>query len=329
MDIAIAPRTAAPTMLVAEVAVAEVVRLSPAFVRVVLAGPALADVARPGFDARCKVIFPGLDGALLPLPADPEDWYENWLRQPEPGRSPIRTYTIRDVVGEGSETRVVIDMVVHDDDVDDVDAAGPACRWARGAAVGDRVQLVLPHRAAATYAGVEFEPLHRRRLLLVGDETAVPAIARILADLPAAFVGRAYLEVPTRDDVLEVAAPDGVDLVWIVRDRAPHGHRTVQRVRTDLGLPPASAAETHETHETHEAPEAPELLWETPTFSASGALESEPGARSDAPDELYAWIAGESRMVTTLRRALVAELDVPRSQVAFMGYWRKGVAMRA
>ncbi len=44
---------------------------------------------------------------------------------------------------------------------------------------------------------------------------------------------------------------------------------------------------------------------------------------------VYAWIAGESAMVTSLRRYLVKELGMDRSQVAFMGYWRRGVAMRS
>jgi NADPH-dependent ferric siderophore reductase len=46
-------------------------------------------------------------------------------------------------------------------------------------------------------------------------------------------------------------------------------------------------------------------------------------------DRLQAWIAGESRMVTTLRGALVGELGVDRARVAFMGYGRRGVAMRS
>ena len=33
-------------------------------------------------------------------------------------------------------------------------------------------------------------------------------------------------------------------------------------------------------------------------------------------------------MVTGLRRALVRDLGLRRDQVAFMGYWRRGVAMR-
>jgi NADPH-dependent ferric siderophore reductase len=43
---------------------------------------------------------------------------------------------------------------------------------------------------------------------------------------------------------------------------------------------------------------------------------------------VFAWIAGESSMVTKLRRGLVKEVGVDRSQVAFMGYWRRGVAMK-
>jgi NADPH-dependent ferric siderophore reductase len=43
----------------------------------------------------------------------------------------------------------------------------------------------------------------------------------------------------------------------------------------------------------------------------------------------YAWIAGESTVVTGLRRHLVNELGLDRGRVAFMGYWRRGVAMRS
>jgi NADPH-dependent ferric siderophore reductase len=46
-------------------------------------------------------------------------------------------------------------------------------------------------------------------------------------------------------------------------------------------------------------------------------------------DGVYAWIAGESTVVTGLRRHLVRELGMDRRQVAFMGYWRRGVSMRS
>jgi NADPH-dependent ferric siderophore reductase len=68
-------------------------------------------------------------------------------------------------------------------------------------------------------------------------------------------------------------------------------------------------------------------LWETPVYSSSG----ENVARREAPSyrDLYAWIAGESGVVTALRRHLVRDLGMDRRQVAFMGYWRRGVAMRS
>ena len=46
------------------------------------------------------------------------------------------------------------------------------------------------------------------------------------------------------------------------------------------------------------------------------------------PDQgLYAWVAGESALVRATRRILVTDVGMPRRQVAFMGYWRHGVAM--
>ncbi|MGH8964779.1 MAG: siderophore-interacting protein, partial [Actinomycetes bacterium] len=41
-------------------------------------------------------------------------------------------------------------------------------------------------------------------------------------------------------------------------------------------------------------------------------------------EPLYAWLAGESSVVTTLRRHLVRDRGVDRRAVTFMGYWRRG-----
>ena len=70
-------------------------------------------------------------------------------------------------------------------------------------------------------------------------------------------------------------------------------------------------------------------LWETPTYSSSGEELDGPVTVGHDVAGIYAWIAGESRMVTTLRRCLVNEVEMDRRQVAFMGYWRHGVAMRS
>ena len=42
------------------------------------------------------------------------------------------------------------------------------------------------------------------------------------------------------------------------------------------------------------------------------------------PSGLYAWLAGESTIITGLRRYLVRERGVDRRGVAFMGYWKAG-----
>jgi NADPH-dependent ferric siderophore reductase len=71
-------------------------------------------------------------------------------------------------------------------------------------------------------------------------------------------------------------------------------------------------------------------LWETPSYSSSGEdVENAPTLVGHDLRDIYAWIAGESGVVTALRRVLVKDLGVDRRQVAFMGYWRRGVSMRS
>lgn len=309
-----------------EVEVVRVDRLTPSFVRVELGGACLADfgVDGPTYDQRFKLIFPGTPGGPLPsFDGAGESWWTAWQELPEEERGHMRTYTVRDVVGQGPATRLVVDIVVHDDGHGRL---GPGCTWAANAAVGDRVVVVGPRRGQH-FGGIEFDPGSARRLLLVGDETAVPAICAILAQLPNHAVGAAFLEVPTSADVLTLQHPEGVRVVWLGRDGAEHGSMLHPAVLDHLGAGAAAIAEPHE---------ADPDLWETPSYSSSGEpLEDAPTAPGtpgpagpDALEGLYAWIAGESRVVTALRRVLVTDLGIDRRQVAFMGYWRRGVPMR-
>jgi NADPH-dependent ferric siderophore reductase len=155
--------------------------------------------------------------------------------------------------------------------------------------------------------------------VLAGDETAAPAIARILEDAPSDLRGCAFIEVPTPADILRIDAPAGVEVHWLPRDAGePHGVRLIPAVLEYLG--DADAADEIDVKDI----DTEDLLWETPDYSGLG----EEIAVADAPSERYFWIAGESGVVTTLRRHLVKDLGIDRSQVAFMGYWRRGVAMR-
>jgi len=297
--------------LITEVTTTAVEQLSPSFVRVHLGGPGLADfgVDGPTYDQRIKLVFPNAAGRLPVLGDD--TWWTDYLELPEEERGSIRTYTIRDVVGEGVDTRLVVDIVVHPE------PHGPGSSWALHAATGDRLLVVCPRKGEPP-AGIEFRPTCVDRLLLVADETAVPAVAAILEQLPPEASGAAFLEVPTAADVQELTGPEGVEVTWLPREGAAYGALLDPAVLDHLGV----GVELPDVDDA----EVPDLLWETPDFSGGGE-QVEP---SPAPEgELYAWIAGESKVVTALRRVLVKDLGFDRSQVAFMGYWREGVAMRA
>ena len=207
----------------------------------------------------------------------------------------------------------MVDFIVHEGD------CGPGGLWGAKARVGDRLVTMAPRRGQQ-YGGIEFVPGDARTLLVVGDETAVPAVGAILEQLPAGARGAVYLEVPLSADVQTLQHPEGVTLTWLPRDGAARGEALHAAVLAHLGATVAPV----------EVDDVDPDLWETPAYSSSGE-DVDVVARSVGHeyDGLYAWIAGESKVVTGLRRALVKDLGIDRHQVAFMGYWRVGVAMKS
>lgn len=293
-------------MILARLRVAGVSRPSPSYARVEFAAPELADfgVAGPLYDQRFKLLLPGPAG-LPELGAD--TWWADFTALPEDTRGSVRTYTIADTFGAGPDTRVVVDFVLHPG------AHGPGSDWAVKVSVGDEVLGLLPRRGI-DFGGIEFAPGAARRVLLVGDETALPAITQILRDFPDDAEGSVFLEVPLTDDVVPLPEVAGVGVHWLPRDGRPIGDLAVAAVAEHLGFSAPG----------EEVVDVDPDLWETPGYSSSGE-----DLDAVTVDDRYAWIAGESRMVTRLRRHLVDGIGMPRAQVAFMGYWRQGVAMRS
>jgi NADPH-dependent ferric siderophore reductase len=319
--------TASPAlpMILAEVDVVSVERLSPTYVRVELGGAALADfgVAGPLLDQRIKLVFPGDSGALPSVAGADASWYAKWRALSSEVAGHMRTYTVRFVRGSGAGTRLVVDFVLHLEP----GATGPGSAWASRARVGDRLVILAPRRGEP-FGGIEFAPGDARVLLVAADETAVPAACSILEGLPATAVGAAFLEVPLTADVQEVRRPPGVDVVWLARDGAPLGERLRAAVLGHLGVEDPVEDSADDLVEAVAPAEVDPDLWETPTYSSSGQEVAAP-AGSAGVEGLYAWVAGESGVVTALRRTLVRDLGMDRRQVAFMGYWRRGVAMGA
>ncbi|WGD37959.1 siderophore-interacting protein [Lysinibacter sp. HNR] len=290
--------------------------LSPNFVRIVFIGSDLVGVGNPGhtYDQRVKLILPSTNGVLPDITGTGLGWYQAWLDTPEHLRGVMRTYTIREVrVAPDGQTRVVIDFVLHSDSGD----TGPASRWADAASPGDSILIAAPRRGRLDGGGIEYTPGDARTVLLAGDETAVPAIASILEDVSSNARGIAFIEVPVSEDQLPLVAPQGFEVRWLPRGEQPHGSQLISAVLEYLG---SSVERTRIEDIKTEDP-----LWETPTFSGLGEAVC-PGGESSG--ERFFWIAGESAVVTTLRRHLVREYGIDRSRVAFMGYWRRGVAMR-
>lgn len=191
-----------PASRVHRTRVGAVRQLTPHFTRITLAGEELLHFGSGGFDQRVKLLFPHADGTwsdvgLFDESDDVAGWYHRWRELPQERRNTMRTYTIR--AARPHDGEVDVDFALHG-------TTGPASAWALSAAVGDEVAVVGPDaRSDLPGGGVEWCPGDARRVLLVADESAAPAVASILGALPAHVTGHAFVEVPGPDDVLSVA----------------------------------------------------------------------------------------------------------------------------
>jgi NADPH-dependent ferric siderophore reductase len=275
-------------------------RLSPTFLRVTFTSAGLASFADNGFDQRIKLVLPLPGRGVADMPDGP-DWFARWRALPDDRRNPLRTYTVR--AARPGQREVDVDVVLHGD-------GGPAARWAQVVRPGDELALVGPNAGYdGDHGGLEYRPPARMgATLLAGDETAVPAIAAILERLPAGARGEALLEVPETADELDLHRPQGVRVKWLARNGADHGTHLVPAVQTAAGRLLTDPKPGQHLDDA----DVDEELWDTP---------QEPVA-----DGLYAWLAGEARVIRTLRRHLVTERGLDRRSVAFMGYWRRGHA---
>jgi NADPH-dependent ferric siderophore reductase len=182
--------------------------LSSTMIRVVVGGPELALFSANQYaDAYLKLVFlrPGvqyprpLDLEAIRQQFDPKDWPQQ------------RTYTVRAWDHEALE--LTIDFVVHGDE----GLAGP---WARTAAAGDELLFTGPGGGYAPQPEADWH-------LLIGDESALPAIAATLERLPATAVGHVLLEVDGVAQEQSLAAPEGVRVRWVHRGAGRFGSALV------------------------------------------------------------------------------------------------------
>ncbi len=192
-----------------EMEVAAVRDVTPGMRRITLRGENLARFAEGGFHVRLLFCPQGAEKPCWPVTG--EDGRPQW---PEgPARPVARIYTIRRIDAEKGE--LDIDIVLHGGKGE---AHGPGASFAVHAKPGDRVGMTGPGGGTLSAAD---------RYLLAGDETALPAICRILRALPASAQATVLLEVADEGEEQPLRSEAQVDLRWLHRNGAAPGTTTL------------------------------------------------------------------------------------------------------
>lgn len=173
--------------------------VTPHMVRVTLGGPAFDEFQpKDVTDSYVKLLFAKPELSLTP----PYDLVALREQLPPEDVPVTRTYTVRRINPAGRT--IDVDFVVHGDE----GLAGP---WAARAKPGDQIALMGPGGAYDPDTTADWH-------LLVGDESATPAIAATLEALPEDAAGVVFLECGSSEDMIELATPRGVEVVWVRRD---------------------------------------------------------------------------------------------------------------
>lgn len=183
--------------------VERVVKVAPSMVRVTLVGDELAGFHSAAFDDHVKVFFPA-PGELRPVLGE---------RAPSPGQpsvpfpvGPARDYTPRRF--DAAARELDIDFALHD--------AGPATTWAQTAARGQMLGVGGPRGSFVVSDDFDW-------YLFIGDETAIPAIARRLAELRPGCRAKVIAEVDGPEEEQRFASAADLDVEWLHRAGAPRG----------------------------------------------------------------------------------------------------------
>ena len=210
--------------------------ITPRVVRVTLGGDELADFVDNGTDQRVKLCLPR-PGQPTPLGRSRAEVFA-LPREQQPLQ---RTYTVRRF--DSRHRELVVDLVAHEH-------GGPGATWAERVRAGDQVVAVGPSPSYAP--SPDANPL-----VLVGDDTARPAIAATLEALPATASARVFAEVADAAEHQRIETAAEVEWNWLHRDGTPAGTSALlaETVRAaDLGPHPhvwigAEAATVRDLHE--------------------------------------------------------------------------------
>lgn len=183
--------------------------VTPLMRRVVLTGDQLGAFRNNGYqigpfvtenaDDHVKVVVLGPDAPTVVAPAQ-NDGFLDWL--PETiGRA--RDYTPRR--HDATARRLELDFVRH--------VGGLAAEWADRVKPGDRALVAGPRGTTVLPPGIDW-------YFLVGDETALPAIARRIEELPSGTPVTAVVSVASASEEQTLDHRADLHLTWVHRDTA-------------------------------------------------------------------------------------------------------------
>ncbi|WP_426208465.1 siderophore-interacting protein [Pseudomonas sp. TWR2-1-1] len=191
--------------------VLRVVDLTPRMRRITVGGAQLAGFISLGSDDHVKLFFPQTAEELATL-----ENLELSAGMKSKTMPPMRDYTPRRYDLDTLE--LDIDFVLHGD--------GPAATWADQARPGQWLYIGGPR-------GSMVVPDMFDSYLLIGDETALPAIARRLEELPANRRALVVVEVENAAEEQTLNSAASVDVIWVHRD----GSNNLLEIVQGLSIP--------------------------------------------------------------------------------------------
>lgn len=182
--------------------VASVEQATPNMVRVGFTSADLADFVSDGFDDHVKLFFPA-DGPAA-----------------EGERPIMRDFTPRRF--EPAQGRLLIDFALHE--------SGPATTWARAAKTGDTLAVGGPRGSMSIADDFDW-------YLLVGDESALPAIGRRLEELRPEVPVTSFVIVDTIADAQMIDTSANWTAHWVTRKPSSNDADTLIEALAVFDLP--------------------------------------------------------------------------------------------
>ncbi|MGY0559231.1 MULTISPECIES: siderophore-interacting protein [unclassified Luteimonas] len=199
-------RTVRHPLVFRRVEVREVIDLTPHMRRIVVGGPELEGFHSASPDDHIKVFFPNAEGEFVTPTAGPNGPVFPEGKTP----SPARDYTPRHY--DTAAGTLAIDFVLHGD--------GAASNWAGNAKPGDPLAFGGPR--GSFVVAPDFE-----HYVMVADESALPAIARWLEEMPAGQKATALIEIPEDADRQQLVTQADADITWLPRNGATPASSTL------------------------------------------------------------------------------------------------------